>query len=818
MKPLAVLMLSLLVATQVAAADICLVRDGQPLAQIVIPDGASDQVGNAAAQLAAHVKTASGAELPVVKEPDLQADAQQPLVLIGQTKLWPATFPKGLDDDGFVIVAKGRAVSICGPTDWGTEFGVYDFLERHVGVRWLLPGENGTDVPAARTISIPEGRAQDQPVFFSRLFSGLRGAPQAEWARCNRMHGRVSFHHSLGENIFKPELYTQTHPEFFPMKDGQTRYLPPDKHYHGWQPCFSDPGTVPVAIDAICAYFAAHPEAPSFSLGVNDSSGHCHCPKCQARLPEQKNFLGMYDYSDIYYDWCNQVIAGVLKQYPDKWFGCLAYSEVAAPPQLVKVHERLIPYMTYDRMKWIDPEVEADGHAATEAWHAVSPTLGWYDYIYGTPYCLPRVWFHHSGVYERYAQKQGVKAHYAEIYPNWGEGPKPYLFMKLWWNPNQDVDKLLNEWYERCVGKQAAPDLKAYYAIWERFWTKDILNSKWFSKNGQYLNFGSPGYLADVKKEDILESRRLLDSCLAKCATDKQRARAELLEKAFQYYEASALAYLANAAVPPTLATEADALKALDDAATAMAMAQKRRYLALEVYPKDPVLVNPLGIDRFGALSGDTWGGAGLWAAMDFVMKGGPVRQKVEALAKSDSPLVVQQAGFMLAVADGKTEVLTKNASFEEGIAPWSPWVKPQGGETGPPVGKMVLTQDLAHSGQTSILCDHMYRGGPVYGLPFPGPGKYVALAWVYVPKDQDTPQGTLELVITPRDEKGGNLPNASTKINPVPGEWKLLVAGMDLPAEIKGAAVKSLLVIPIVDSFQGGSVYIDDVSLHRLQ
>jgi hypothetical protein len=817
MKRTAVLILVLLAATRVMAADICLVRDGQPLAQIVCPADASDQVKTVAAKLAALVKEASGAELPVVAEGDVQADAKQPLILLGRTKLWPITIPKGFDDDGFIIAAKGRAVSICGPTDYGTEFGVYDFLERYLGVRWLLPGENGTDVPATKTINIPEGRAQDQPVFFSRLFSGLKGAPQAEWARYNRMHGRVSFHHSIGENIFQPQKYRDTHPEFYPMKDGKTRYLPKDGDYVAWQPCFSEPGTVQVAIDAICEHFKAQPESPSFSLGVNDSSGHCRCPNCLARLSGEKNFLGMNDYSDLYYDWCNQVIAGVLKQYPDKWFGCLAYSEVAAPPKQVKVHERMIPYMTYDRMKWVDPEVERDGHAATEAWHAVSPTLGWYDYIYGTPYCLPRVWFHHSGVYERYAQQQGVKAHYAEIYPNWGEGPKPYIFMKLWWNPNQDVDKLLNEWYLRCVGPKAAPDLAAYYAIWERFWTKDILNSKWFSKNGQYLNFGSPGYLADVKREDILQSRRLLDSCIAKCATDKQRARAQLLEKAFQYYEASALAYLANTETPPVLNTEADALKALDAAGSGMVMAQKRRVLALEVYPKDPVLVNPLGIDQFGLLDGSNWGGGSLWAVMDFVLKGGAVRQKVESLAKSDSPLVAQQAQLMLAVADGKTEVVTKNASFEEGGAPWSFWVKPEGSETGTPVGKMVLSQDFAHSGKTSVLCDRMYRGGPVYTVDFPGPGKYVALGWVYAPAGQQS-KGTVELAITARDDQGANITSFSARIVPTAGEWKLLVVGADIPATLKDRPVKSLYLIPIVDSFKDGVVYLDDVSLHRLQ
>jgi len=543
---LIIIVLALAIGTMANAEDVELVRDNKQLALIVVPDGASAQTKATASKLAAFVKEASGAELPVVAEKDLVADTKQPLVLIGQTKLWPVSFEKDFDDDGFIITVQNHLVSICGPTDYGTEFGVYDFLERYLGVRWLLPGDNGTDIPTTKTIAIPEGITQDQPIFFSRLFSGLRGAAEGDWAKFNRMRGRVSFHHSLGENIFPPQKYRDTHPEFYPMKDGKTRYLPKDGDYTGWQPCFSEPGTVQVAIDTICAYFKGHPGASSFSLGVNDSSGHCHCPKCQVHISTEKNFLGFEDYSELYYNWCNKVVEGVLKQYPDKWFGCLAYSEVAAPPHHVSINERLIPYMTYDRMKWIDPDIEKIGHAATEAWHAASPSLGWYDYIYGTPYYLPRVWFHHNGGYERYAQQHGVKAQYAELYPNWGEGPKPYIFLKLWWNPNQDVDKLLNEWYFHCVGPKAAPDLAAYYAIWERFWTKDILSSKWFSKNGQYLNFSSTGYLADVKLDDLLESRRLLDSCLAKCSTDKQRARAEVLRKAFQYYETSIMTYLAS--------------------------------------------------------------------------------------------------------------------------------------------------------------------------------------------------------------------------------------------------------------------------------
>ena len=44
------------------------------------------------------------------------------------------------------------------------------------------------------------------------------------------------------------------------------------------------------------------------------------------------NYLGIRDVSDDYYAWCNAVAERVLEVFPDKWFGCLAYNNVAEPP------------------------------------------------------------------------------------------------------------------------------------------------------------------------------------------------------------------------------------------------------------------------------------------------------------------------------------------------------------------------------------------------------------------------------------------------------------------------------------------------------
>jgi hypothetical protein len=638
------------------------------------------------------------------------------------------------------------------------------------------------------------------------------------------MHGRVEFHHQLRQ-LVPPSRYVHAHPEFFPVLHGTARYVPKDDTDEGWQPCLTAPGLVEEAVRTITQYFRDHPAAASYSLGMNDSGSFCRCPNCLARISGQKNHLGWVDYSDLYYDWCNRVIAGVLEKHPDKWFGCLAYFNVATPPSKGKVHPRLVPYITYDRMKWIDPQLRAEGEAATRQWQQSVPSFAWYDYIYGTPYCLPRVYFHHAADYLRFAADHGVKAHYAEIYPNFGEGPKPYLHLRLWWNPRQDVDRLLDEWYQRCVGPDAAPFLAQYYALWEKFWTKDILASPWFTKTGSWLSFSTPGYLGDVKPEAIAESRRLLDTAIARCRTDRQRARARLLEKAFQYYEASALAYQADRtggrARPDT---PADALAALDSAVRGLEMAQRRRHLALEVFPTDPVLLNPLGIERFPALAGLTWGGSGLASVADWVIQGdNPVRQRVRTLATdASSPLVREQAALLLAMADGKTKLLSSNPSFEEGngeqAAAWSYWRKPDEPPE-KPLGRMLRSRDAAHSGEHSLLCDAMLRGGPVQTFATPGPGRTVALAWVFAPAGQKSP-GTVELTLTPLDDQGRNLPAYSSgHILPDAGRWTLITLLATLPDALDGKRIVRLRLIPIVDGFHpSGRVYFDDVGVHRLE
>jgi hypothetical protein len=196
--------------------------------------------------------------------------------------------------------------------------------------------------------------------------------------------------------------------------------------------------------------------------------------------------------------------------------------------------------------------------------------------------------------YLRFARDNGVRAYYGEAYPNFGEGPKIYLAYKLLWNPDLDVDSLLDEWYSRAVGKEAAAYLKEYYCLWEDVWTNRMAKSEWIRYKQEWLPITRPGYLRHVTEEDIAKSRRLLETVLDKARTPRQKARAAALLQAFEYYEASVIAFLGDVrAENTTISSPGEALKVLLEGARCLEMADRRYYIVDKVLAKDPVLRHP---------------------------------------------------------------------------------------------------------------------------------------------------------------------------------------------------------------------------------
>src|SRR5699024_4295490 len=148
----------------------------------------------------------------------------------------------------------------------------------------------------------------------------------------------------------------------------------------------------------------------------------------------------------------------------------------------------------------------------------------------------------HMANYLRYGVDTGLAGYFGETDVTWGEGPKVYSITKLLWNPHQDVDRMLDDWYRNAVGADAAPYLKQYFDHWEDFWTTRIPTTDWFQtrKTITYLSFYLPSYLAAVTPQDIATCEAALQAAESRVHTEDQRARLGIITEAFTYYRASA--------------------------------------------------------------------------------------------------------------------------------------------------------------------------------------------------------------------------------------------------------------------------------------
>lgn len=571
-----------------AAEDYILSKNNQSRAVIVTTVKSSKQVAETVQTLQSYLYKSTQSNFIIIDKTKVNEFDSHIKIWIGESPFLSKQKLAGLDDDGFIIsFPDNKNIVIAGPTDWGTEFGVYEFLEKFVGIRWLIPGPEGEHVPAQTELSIRPVEVNQQPQFMSRNLGGLRDEWTNLWARRNKMHDRIKFHHNL-YNLFPPDRYATTHPDFFPIIRGK-RFFPGPQHLKkNWQICFSNPNTISVAVNNIKEYFGKHPEATSFSLGVNDSGGFCECPQCLAAVGSKINYLGLKNYSELYYRWANAVVTEVLREYPDKWFGCLAYSQVAEPPAGFSLHPRLLPFITYERLKWLNADNASKMQQLQADWARRATSLGWYDYLYGQPYLIPRIYFQKMTANFFWAGQHNVKAIYAEAYPNWGEGPKMYLILKVLWNPKIDIQATLDEWYTCAVGKKAAPFLEAYFSAWEKIWTQKIAATPWFSIRGQYLRFDDPGYLNVLTYEDIQASRKNLEKVLELAETPQQKVRAELFFRAFEYYEASVISYLGIRKNLVPAGKNKAYIQAMD----------KRRYELLKEFEANQLLSHSLRFDR----------------------------------------------------------------------------------------------------------------------------------------------------------------------------------------------------------------------------
>ena len=395
------------------------------------------------------------------------------------------------------------------------------FLRETLGARWFMPGAIGEHVPVRKELRLAAGERTYSPSYISRNL-GLGGASPDEqrWWGGNRLRRWFNHTHAMND-LFKPEDL-RANPDFTPMVNG-TKYFPGSNREGNWQPNIAAPG----AVEHAAAGLLRRREFSS-AIGMNDSIRFDQSEETLRRVGEPKWFRHKPDYSKLVFGFVNEVA----KRVPGRYLGAYAYDWAEDTPDF-PIERNVVPYLTADRSEWFDPAFAEADQSLIRRWVASgAEVVGLYDYYYGSPYLVPRPTLYAVAQSLPQAHQAGVRAFYAEAFPNWGlDGPKSWLAAEFLWDATAKPEELLGIYY-RDFWREAAGPMRAYFTLCDQQWLNQPRPSYWikyFKDEHQHLLFP-----VEVRQR----LRDLLVAAEQAANTDLTRRRVAYFSTAFAVTEA----------------------------------------------------------------------------------------------------------------------------------------------------------------------------------------------------------------------------------------------------------------------------------------
>ncbi|MDZ4287844.1 MAG: DUF4838 domain-containing protein [Prosthecobacter sp.] len=535
MKPLTLLAL-LMTFVAAKAKEVTLVEKKRTAYVIQQAADAPETAKLAAREMQRVIQRATGVELKITTDA-----AAAPAIRIVSNS--------GLPQDGFEIREEGGTIVISGNDDlapaqpevWfvpshGTLFGTLEFLERFAGVRWLLPGELGEDVPRQDTLRVGlKEPIRGAPSFAVRSLAYLgesdKGTPQRpkstvlEWMKrqrlTNALHPFVTGYGHSWDDYLKPEDM-EAHPEWKStngeaVRGGKVKFF-----------CTTAPGLVEIFARRLIETLDRYPTREMASISPTDGGGFCKCERCAKLITTDPH--GKPNHAIAILTFYKQVAEIVQRERPGRRLGGLVYYNYQYPPPQppelpnnVSLCWAPLNYYGYGLLK---PLYRDEFTGIMEGWGRITPHLFYHNYstwmrsFNGAP--LPVALDILKLELPTAARQHAWGARMVGT-PAWGiNAPINYLLAKQMWNVQLDVSATLNEWLQRAYG----PGWKSMRQVYDEL---DV-------KMRQHKEAQSPVYKGSQYEvnEDVMKAvyaplfpamEQQYRSTLAECATDTQRQR-----------------------------------------------------------------------------------------------------------------------------------------------------------------------------------------------------------------------------------------------------------------------------------------------------
>ena len=428
------------------------------------------------------------------------------LILVGEsapTRALGAT-AKGLGPGGVLIRTFPNALVLLGPDHatpsdpWGTRYAVTRFLERDLGCRYLWPGQDGKVVPKRRRIEVGPIHRTYTPVlrqrrirsasYGERTQKGLDrlGATKEEYLRTyakarvtrSRSAGWFGWHclggslrlrsgHAFGHMWAK---YGKEHPEWFAMQPNGSRDQ--SQAPGRCRLCVSNPKLIE-AIAREKIEQLNRSDVKSVSIGPNDGgrSTFCTCKACEKLDASDGRKLKLIDFSpganrrtfehvsltDRYVHFWNAIARRVVEVHPNAWLTADAYSVYAAPPVRAKLYPNIA--IRFVGISYRSDTKRAQGLADWDQWAKATKKLYFRPnlLLFARRQGTPAVYVHKMAKDFRYlAGHSMIGTDFDSCMHHWStQGLNYYVLARLHWNPDLDVDAVIDDYCRAGFGRGA---------------------------------------------------------------------------------------------------------------------------------------------------------------------------------------------------------------------------------------------------------------------------------------------------------------------------------------------------------------------------
>lgn len=503
-----------------------LIENGRTEYKVLLSASAGTVEETAAGEFVKYVRETTGVNLETVRDDTVSPLVSERYVSIGENRLEEKVkiAHDDLNGEGYVLKTVQDSLFIVGESEVGTLFGVYDWLERALGVKFLtteyeyipslsqvvLYETDVTEVPAIASRSVYyEASAFDiylpAKQRYSNYFAVDAGAVGGNYRDrwCWDMH-------SLGY-IVPPAEYYDEHPDWFSQKENGV-------------PCLSnglnDDGTldntdsyIRAAIAAVQTYITENPKVEYVILGQPDNPNVCNCKKCTEQLGKLEESR-----SAQFMLWVNAVAREVQNWLSEEGiereikFARTAYQWTEAAPvkqdadgNFIPINEAVVPredvyiifipatgcfiHTVYDE----NCSVNSMGVGAYyKQWQTICNRFAIFDY--NINYFDYLSWYPNLAAMQRnlrYYRDTGVNGYIMEgalgAKNFYQQDMETWVLSKLMWNPDLELNSLISEFNRYYYGEEAgkiADDFVAY--LQSHFYYQSVIQDK--SGNGLHTN------------------------------------------------------------------------------------------------------------------------------------------------------------------------------------------------------------------------------------------------------------------------------------------------------------------------------------------